>query len=241
MKIRSLLSLFLVLTFAVAAFSQTVKITPRKVVYRRPKPMSAYKRSFTITYPRVTGLSPALNKKVEASLSFRKHLDLDLKEELRDMEWLEEAGYEVNYNKKGVLVVTLSMEGSGAYPSSSSRTVVVDLKTGDQVRTTELFSNLAGLAALCRKAQKAEIAQAIVDIKKDYPEEEDLTSLFADAKFTIKDLEEFSIDDNGVTFLYDYGFPHVALALQPDGRYFFDWKQLKPFLKPGSLLQRLVR
>src|SRR5215813_738973 len=133
MKTKLLLSLLLLLCLAGIALSQSVVITPRKTVYRRPKPMSSYKKTFTIRYPRVSGLSPTLNKRVQATISYEKVSDLNLKEEIGETQWLEEAGYKVNYNKNGVLDITLTMDGSGAYPSGYSRTVVVDLKTGNRV------------------------------------------------------------------------------------------------------------
>lgn len=240
MKIKLLLSVPLILALVGIAVAQSVIITPKKVTYRRPKPQSSFKKTFTIRYPRVSGLSPALNRKVQASLSYERTLKLDLKEELGTFQWLEEADYEVNYNKKGVLVITLSMEGTAAYPSSVSKTVVVDLRTGSRVMPQDVFTNLAGLAAICKEAQRAEIAKSIEEIKKDDPDEQDPKSLFNDADFGIKDLNEFSVNDMGVTFQYNYAFPHVVQALQPDGQYFFDWQELKSYIKKGSLLQRLI-
>jgi len=241
MKIKLLLSFPIVLALAGIAIAQSVTITPKKVTYRRPKPQSSFKKTFTIRYPKVAGLSTALNKNVQDSISYERALKLNLKEELSEYQWLEEADYEVNYNKKGVLVITLSMEGTAAYPSSVSKTVVLDLKTGDRVTPQNAFTNLAGLAAMCKKAQKAEIASSIEEIKKDNPDEQDPQSLFSDADFKIKDLNNFSVNDQGVTFQYNYGFPHVIQALQPDGQFFFDWSALKPYIKAGSLLRRLVR
>lgn len=241
MKIKVLLSFPLILALASIAFSQSVIITPKKTVFRRPKPISSYKKTFSIRYPKVSGLTPALNKKVESTISYQRVSNLNLKEELGELQWLGEADYRVNFNKNGVLDITLNMEGSAAYPSDFSKTVVVNLKTGNRVAPQDVFTNLSGLAAMCRKAQKAEIAKWIKEIKKDNPDEEDPRSLFRDAALKVENLKEFSVNDKGVTFLYDYGFPHVVMALQPDGRYFFDWRQLKPYIKSGGLLQRLVR
>ena len=53
-------------------------------------------------------------------------------------------------------------------------------------------------------------------------------------------LDEFSISDKGVTFLYDYGFPHAIQALEPDGRYFFTWAQMKQHIKRGGLLAKFI-
>ena len=45
----------------------------------------------------------------------------------------------------------------------------------------------------------------------------------------------------GVAFDYDYGFPHVIKALEPDGELRFSWDEIKRFIKPGSLLAKHVR
>ena len=110
----ALFSLSLAL-FAAAAFGQSIVIKPKKVTYKRPKPIDEYKKTFTITYPIVSGLSPTLNKKIESSVSYEKVADVDIKEELSGG-WLEEATYKVNYNKNGILDITLNVSGLGAYP-----------------------------------------------------------------------------------------------------------------------------
>jgi hypothetical protein len=241
MKIKLPLSVVLTLALAGINVSQSIVITPKKVTYRRPKPTLDYKKTFTIRYPRVSGLTPALNKKVESTISYQRVSNLNLKEELGEVQWLEDADYVVNYNKNGILDITLTMEGSAAYPSNINKTIVVDLRTGNRVTPQDIFVNLNGIVAMCRKAQKTEIARSIETIKKEDPDEQDPGSLFQDADFKVANLKEFSVNEQGVTFLYDYGFPHVITALQPDGQYFFNWRQLKPFMKPGGLLQRLVR
>jgi len=241
MKTKLLLNLLLLVSVTGVAFAQSVIITPKKTVYRRPKPISTYKKTFTIRYPMVSGLTTALNKKVQSSISYTRVSNLNLKEELGDLQWLEEADYKVNYNKKGILDVTLSMTGSAAYPSGYSKTVVVDLKTGNRLTPPDVFTDLAGLAAMCKKAQKDEIKTSLAQIKKDEPDAEDPESLFKEADFKIENLKEFTVSDQGVAFLYDYGFPHVLEGLQPEGRYLFTWRQLKPFIKSGGLLHQFVR
>jgi hypothetical protein len=236
-----MIALVFAFSAAAAAFAQSVVIAPRKITYRRPKPQSEYKKSFTISYPKIKNLSPTLAKKIESSLSYEKVLRLNIKEELGEFQWLEEAGYEVEYNKNGILDVVLSMSGSAAYPSFYDKAVVVDLRTGETVKPSDVFINLDRLAAECRRMQKAEITKALVDIKKEAPDVEDPAELFRETSFTPKDLSEFSVGDKGVTFRYDYAFVHALLALQPEGRYFFTWRELKPFIKRGGLLAKFVR
>lgn len=238
-KIFPLVALLL-LAFT-AAFSQSAIIKNRKVTYKRPKPITPYKKTFTVNYPKVSGIGPAISKKVETNISYAKVLDMNLKDEINDVQWLAEADYTVNYNKNGILDVKLWLDGSAAYPSVFSKTVVINLKTGNRVIPADVFTNLAKLANLCRAKQVTEIKKAKEDYKKD-PDSADFDGeeYFKNAKFGIKELSEFTISDKGVTFMYDYGFPHVVLALQPDGEYFFSWKELKPYIRKDGLFGQFV-
>jgi hypothetical protein len=220
--------------------AQTVTVTSRKTVYRRPKPMHAYKRTFTVTRPVVEAATPALSKKINTLISYEKNFDFTIREELGQYQWLEEAGYRVIYNRNGILCLELWIEGSGAYPSGSTVTLAVDTARGTRLAAGDLFSDIPALARKIRSMQEAEIKAAKADIARSDPES-DPDQLFADARFTAADIREFAIDASGVTFIYDYGFPHVIKALEPDGRYRLAWAELKPFIKPGGLLARFVR
>jgi hypothetical protein len=239
---KYLFAIFVVtLTLAVSNFAQSVVITPKKTVYRRPKPIASYKRTFTVIRPKVKAATPALSKKIETAISYEKVSELNIKEETTEVQWLEEASYTVNYNKYGILAITLSVTGTGAYPSTFNKTVVIDLKTGNRITPGMVFNNIVGLTAKGKKAQEKEVKQAIISIKKDDPDTEDPASLFGSTDYQSENLNEFSVSDKGVTFIYDYGFPHVAQALQPNGRYFFSWRELKGFIKPAGLFGRFVR
>jgi hypothetical protein len=244
MKTKLLSAFAFLLLLSIAAIAQTVKITPREVKYNRTKAdVPDFKKTFTVTRPKVSGLTAALNKKVEDALSFEKNYkNFSVQEEIDEIYWLEEADFTVDYNKKGILVVTLFISGSGAYPSGYGKTVVVDLKTGSRVRPADAFTNLSGLAALGRRMQREEIRRAQAEYKRD-PETKDFdgSEYFSRAKFTVAELNDFSVDDKGVTFIYEYNFAHVVKALAPDGRYFFTWAQMKPFIKRGGLLGGFVR
>lgn len=241
MKTKVLLVLCFISLFSSASFAQSVTITGKKVTYKRPHPIMDHKLSFTVNYPKVKAASPALARKIESSISYEKVLGVNVKEELTEIQWLEEADYELLYNNNGLLCIDLSVNGSGAYPSGSSKTVVVDLGNGRTVTPSDVFTNLNGLVALVRKAQKKEIAAAIKEIKSDpLNEEPDPAPLFANSVFKRSDLDGFSINDKGVTFTYDYGFPHVIQALQPEGKFFFSWKELKPYIRRGGLLSRIA-
>jgi hypothetical protein len=244
MKNKSFLALLFLVSFTILASdiaAQTITVTPVKTTYRRPKPASSWKKSFTVTRPKVKGTTPVLAKKIETAISYEKSFDFSVQEEIKDIQWLESADYTVDYNKKGVLAVSLTVEGSGAYPDSSTHSVVVNVKTGMRVMPADVFTNLAGLAAKVKAMQKAEIKEGIAEIKKEEPDEENPSSLFESADFKMENLTEFSVSDAGMDFWYDYGFPHVIQAMEPAGRYMITWKELKPYIKPAGLFGQFVK
>lgn len=239
LKLFTFISLFI---FVPTVYAQSVVIKPKKVVYRRTKPLTEYKRTFEITYPKVSGVSPALARKIEHAISYEKNTNLNVREEMREIQWLEEADFTVNYNKNGILDINLFITGTGAYSSSVNTPVVVNLKTGQKIRPQDIFVNLAALAAEVKKAQQAEMRAAEKEYKTDPSMEDfDAGEYFQKADFKVADLKEFTISDSGVAFIYDYGFPHVVQALQPDGKYFFAWARLKPFIRRDGLLARFTR
>jgi hypothetical protein len=60
-------------------------------------------------------------------------------------------------------------------------------------------------------------------------------------KFKRSNLDDFSISDKGLTFLYDAEFPHVVQALQPAGEYFFSYAELRPYIRREGLLGTFIR
>ena len=241
MKGKFLFVSFCIFAFSFGVFSQSIIIAPKKTIYKRSKPLMDFKKSFSVIRPKVRGANPAIAKKIETTISYEKNFDFSIKDEIGEIQWLEVATYTIDYNKNGILSVTLSVMGTGAYPSEASKPVVVNLKTGGQVSTKDVFVKLSELAAKGKQKQDAEIKQAIVEIKKENPEEENPAALFENADFSVENLNKFSVSDNGITFWYEYGFPHVIQAWQPEGRYFFSWAELKPFIKLDGLLAQFNR
>ncbi len=230
------------LSLAPTVLGQSVRITPKKVIFTRPKPMMDFKKEFTVTYPKISGVSRPLAAKIEKTISYASVMKLRVKDELADFQWLEEATFDVDYNKRGILSVYLTLMGTGAYSSSFGKNVVVDLKTGNRVTPATAFVNLDRLAAICRQRQEEEMKASLEAIKREEPDfAASASEFFKIAKFKAANLDWFLIDDNGVTFVYEYGFPRIALNLQPEGRYVFSWSELKPFIRRGGLLGRFIR
>jgi hypothetical protein len=244
MKIKLSLTLLWLLAFASIAVAQSVVITPKKVTYKRTKPITDFKKTFTVNYPKVKAANAALSRKIESVISFEKNFNFSLKEEMGEIQWLEEGDYEVLYNKNGILSINLFITGSGAYPDSSNKTIVVDLKTGNKVLPVNVFTDISGLIGKIKQIQKENIKKGIEEIKTD-PDfqsgQAEIEARLKRADFKPGDLEGFSISGEGVTFTYDYSFPHVIQALEPNGSYFMRWAEIKPFIKPAGLLGRFIR
>jgi hypothetical protein len=242
MKVKFILLALFVACLGMSAFGQ-VGITNKKVTYTRAKPIMDFKKTFTITYPKIKAATLAISKKIEAVLSYEKAFDFRLREEMGEVQWLEDASYDVNYNANNILSISLTIQGTGAYPSSSTRYIVVNTAKGTRVSPVDVFTNSSGLIAKLVKMKDAEIEKTKAELKND-PEtkDEDLSGMFVDAETYHKvKLDEFEIDENGVIFHHDYGFPHVAEALEPAGEFFLTWRELKPFIKGGSVLAALAR
>lgn len=233
---------FFILTIVIAGFGQSVTVSPHEVTYKRKAPSSEYKKTFSITYPKIKAATPALSRKIEALLSYENAFDLTLAEELKESDWLDEATYEVEYNGKGALSVALSIAGSAAYPDGSTKYIVINTKKGTRATASTDLTNTNGLIAKLNVMLKKEIAAAIKEIKADPDNADaDTEQLFADKKFGASDLGSFSINAHGVTFHYDYGFPHVEQALEPAGEFKLSWTEMKPYLRAGGLLAAVAR
>src|SRR5262249_29484859 len=202
-----------------------VQITEKRVAITRGRKGHDFKEA-TISYPVVAGISdPQLLAKVQKSISLKSVTGSSLEEyrvEFKEASWLDEISYEVNYNKDNLLDLTFTISGTGAYPSSSSNHVLVSLKTGDPVKASDAFkpASLPALTRLVRKAFQASVAEAIKERAK---EGEDIKDLFEDKSYDEKNLDQFMLSAKGITFLYDFAFPHVAKAAEPDGTYFFSF------------------
>lgn len=241
MRKRYCLLFLIVLVSALSASGQGILITPHRVVYKRSKPLSEDKARIVVDYPRVQGASRIISRRIERSISLERVLDLDLKREMSGDQWLESAGFVVNYNKNGILSITLSMSGTVQFYSTMERSVVVDLKSGKQVPAGSVFDDLDGVRKMVSAHQQAEIEQALLDIPKiEGYADFDGARWFRDSRITLINLREFSVSEEGVTFKYDYGFPRIMLEVQPPGVFLITWSELQPFIRRRGLLGKFV-
>jgi hypothetical protein len=199
----------------------------------------------TISYPLVTRVSnPAILSKVRSLLSVGNIFETSIKE-YRENNWLDEFDYVVNYNDNNILDVTFTQNGMAAYPDSQSRTISIDLRTGSVIKARDVFvvAKLTELARLVDAKLQKDIAEVILAAKADrqLTEASSIVEALEEVKFEVKDLDDFSINKDGVTFLYEVGFPHVHRAFEPGGHYLFSYSELKTFINPNGPLGQFVK
>ena len=204
------------------------------------------KRRAIIRFPVLSGLGDArVLRKVQSILQIKNVFDTSVAE-YREDNWLEKFSYEVNYNKNHILDITFSQSGSGAYPDSQTKHFAINLRSGSVIKVSDAFvsNKLDSLTGLVRAKFQAELSQILKDLaeSKSDPEDIRIAKEAQDAlEFKLSDIDEFSIGDKGVTFLYDAGYPHVIQAFEPEGRYFFSYEELKSYIKRDGPLGQFIQ
>jgi len=136
------------------------------------------------------------------------------------------ADFTVNCNAGGILDITVTIEFLGAYPSTSRQYFCFVSATGGRLSMRELLPD----------GSEAELAAILDGMLQENIDEtrrtwDDLDSGMYDGfTFTVEDLEKFSIVEDGIWFHYDFGFPHIALAAEPEGDLFMPAEEILPFL-----------
>lgn len=155
-------------------------------------------------------------------------------------DWLDELDFEVNTNDDGLLDLTITLSGTGAYPSTSTEHWVFDLDSGRRLTEKDLFEHREELAKrLDRKLQRVlDDARGgkVRGLPDDCPKE------LYQGTFTSAELGSFTVRKRGVTFDFPFEFPHAVLACQPSASFELPWSDLAPFLsKRGPLIRKLPR
>src|SRR6185503_18040476 len=145
-----------------------------------------------------------------------------------------------------ILDITFTQDGSAAYPDMQTRHFAINLKNGTVIKAADAFmyDKLPALANLVRTKFQAELKQILTDLAESKSDAEDIRvakEAQEALEFKLSDIDDFSIGDKGVTFLYDAGYPHAIQAFEPEGRYFFSYAELKPFIRRDGPLGQFVK
>lgn len=240
------------------AESDGIRIYPSKKVYARLNVNEFLKKEFTVRYPILEGFqNESILFKINSILSYEKIFDVSLEESINGDTWLSELDYNIDYFKTPFLNITFHMDGVGAYPWHTSQSIVVNIETGEKLEIVDILEkkSLKRLASIIDKFVQIDLIKAclIDEYWHEIPLEESSEEFspnsadinwsrerFRKKKITVKDLNEFSIDKNGITFICPFEFPYVIKAIEPEGHYYFEFSALKNFIKKGGLLEKFI-
>ena len=121
--------------------------------------------------------------------------------------------------------------------TDSQRSYVAEWKLSDIEEVFTLRTMLDGKL----HAELKEILVSLKDSKSDPEDVRIATEAQEPLSYTIENLDDFEVGTKGVTFLYDAGYPHVIQAFEPNGRYFFSYSELKPFIKREGPLGQFIQ
>jgi len=146
------------------------------------------------------------------------------------------ADFVVNYNRDGILDITITVDFVGAYPSTFEHWFNFDVRTGDGLLPAEIFLPESS-AVLVGVLDSLLHDRVLTAVEENCTGPEGLSpGVYDDPHFTEADLADFSVMEGGMEFHYDFGFPHALLAAEPDGDVFLDWDSLRPFMNPEGPL-----
>lgn len=119
-----------------------------------------------------------------------------------------------------ILGISYRLDWMGAYPSSHTGYINYNLKTGDTLRIQDVVAEgeMDALLQLCNQ----KLQQNIDDNRKQLVAGDGLEDAEWHIKeyppqFTQDNINNFYISDTGITFRYEFDFPHVMQGMEPDG------------------------
>ncbi|HEY9827942.1 MAG TPA: hypothetical protein V6D19_21100 [Stenomitos sp.] len=193
-----------------------------------------------IRYPQVVGApSSTLLQKVQGVIGLKQVLGqslVELRQEFRENHWLSNIDYAITYNRYPALSLTYFVSGVGAYPDGYEKHVSVDLRTGKRLQVED-FLQAAAIAPLTQEIDRMlqqEIQKTMTEVLQQEPDFG--TDLFMHRRFERQNLSDFSITKEGITFYYNFDFPHVVKAAEPKHDFLIRYRWLAPYLRPEGAL-----
>jgi hypothetical protein len=239
--------------------SQTeyIKVFPSKKVYARLNvEEDDWRKEFTVRYPIIEGLkSESITYKINSIFNYEKVFDISIEDFIESDTWLEDLDYTIKFLKAPFLNIEFTMAGTAAYPTFSSKNIVVNYETGERIFAKDIFkeASLERLVSIINEFVAVDLRKAFiqgkyideipleleVDSDEEY-EELPLENRIYVNNFTVEDLDNFSLEEYGINFDFNFGFPRALKPLEPEGKYYFDFSSLKQFIKEGSLLEKFI-
>ncbi|PWT94136.1 MAG: hypothetical protein C5B53_13800 [Candidatus Melainabacteria bacterium] len=158
--------------------------------------------------------------------------------------------YDVDYNKNYLLDLDITFDGVSAYDWRSTHHSLIDLRTGKRLLAKDVF-----LPSALGKVQKLASIEMRREAKKAVKDYSDLSGIEASERqsglnylrdeiaqhsFSRKDLNYFAVGDEGITFIYEWDFPHVSRCFEPSGLFFVPYTALRPYIQKDGPLAAVI-
>jgi hypothetical protein len=184
-------------------------------------------RRVTIT-PRVASPDPPQNERIQ------KLLDAQVVDATSDDCWLTFLDYTVHHDAHGILDITFRMSGRGAYPSTQTAHVTVDIATGARLRAADVFSSrtLPELSAAMN-------TKVLASWRRASKEHAEVHRGRETPRFASEHLDGFIVHADGITFFFDYGLPHAVELATPTSEFPWSKRDIARFIDPKGPLRLL--
>jgi len=132
------------------------------------------------------------------------------------------------------LHISIFVEFYGAYPSTFKSSFLFDLENGELVNANQLFlsDRMEELVQMCDSRLQENIMAKMEENRELYQMDSE-HHMYSGHHFTMHDLGSAGINEEGMVFEYQFGFPHMMLAAEPSGVIFLTWDELEGFLLTG--------
>jgi hypothetical protein len=229
-----------------------IKVFPSKKIYGRLNlEDDDWKKEFTVCYPIIEGIeSESVLYKINSAINYEKVFDVSIGESIESDTYLSEFDYSIKLIRKPFIVFELHIDGVAAYPTHFLQHIVVNYQTGERLKIVDLFieNSLERLATVIDEFVQVDFIKA--NLKYKYHDEISLEisnesihqlDTYYKHQFTKESFDEFFLDEDGITFIYHFEFPHILLPFEPEGYYFFFFASLSQFIKPNSILETFIK
>jgi len=246
--------LFLLLATALTAHAQDFTIKEFKRTHNRIF-FEDHAETITIKFPVIVTKSAVVNKLIndkikeevlspeDNKMSLAKALDTAIGT------WMTELEYEVTFRQNGLLSLKFTVEGEGAYPSTSLFYLNFDLRNGQFLTTLDIIAK-DRIESFTRKVftdkkkflqdYKSEMKDSIKTNKNDTTDFASAIEIVNESCIEHVEMKSFSLTKNELEIIDPCEFPHVMQNMGPDYQLKYSLGYLKEFLKP-EYLKRLIK
>lgn len=269
MRYARIIAFFLMLAFPCAAHSQPSKRA--KPQSSETKPVGAIITSLVVSksirFPIVKLSDQVKADRINGYLKDHYSNDSNSKIDFRaNLSSYDELKYKVVLNTPDILAIEISSSSGRAGDSTEYH---FDLSTGYVFTLDQLIlpSKLDEIKKLVRNDSKKRFIEVKNKVKRDmetghggwtgsrnlwYEKDEFGGDGSYEDRFQREMKKQyweivldknFTLSPNGIVFHYSagMGFPMSVRELEPNGKYFYSWAVLKPFLMPSSPISSLIR